>query len=256
MRRQAGFTLTELAVVLAIVGLLLGSLMYTLSAQSEQRAREDTQRRLDEAKELLLAYAMVNGRLPCPATCTNPPSCTAGSSGGAESIAAPAGSGTGGTCTVSYNGFLPAVTIGFSPTDSNGFAIDAWGSPIRYAVSSSSAPHFTSNVTLKTNGIATAPADIQICRHFTAASQSTCGTAANRVVTNNTAVSVIWSQGKNFPLSGAASADEANNNDAFPAFVSRTPSPAGSAEGEFDDMVVWIPVGMLYGRMISAGMLP
>jgi prepilin-type N-terminal cleavage/methylation domain-containing protein len=254
--RQAGFTLTELAVVLAIVGLLLGSLMYTLSAQTEQRAREETQRRLEEAKELLLAYAVVNGRLPCPATCTNPPACTAGSTGGVESIAAAAGSGTGGTCTVSYNGFLPAVTIGFSPTNGDGFAIDAWGSPIRYAVSSTGAPHFTSNATLKTNGIATAPADIQVCRHLTALNQTTCGAASNRVVTNGTVASVIWSQGKNFPVSGAASIDEANNNDAFAAFVNRTPSPAGSGDGEFDDMVVWIPVGLLYGRMISAGVLP
>lgn len=255
MRRQSGFTLTELAVVLAIVGLLLGSLMYTLSAQTEQRAREDTQRRLEEAKELLLAFALVNGRLPCPATCANPPACTAGSNG-AESIAAPAGSGTGGTCTVNYNGFLPAVTLGFAPTDSNGYAIDAWGNPIRYAVSRTSAPHFTSNVTLKTNGISTAPADIQICKHLTTLNRSTCGAASNRVVTNGTVTNVIWSQGKNFAVSGAASADEANNNDAFPAFVSRTPSPSGSVDGEFDDMVVWIPVGMLYGRMISAGMLP
>jgi prepilin-type N-terminal cleavage/methylation domain-containing protein len=130
--RQPGFTLTELAVVLAIVGLLLGSLMYTLSAQSDQRAWEATQRRLDEAKELLLSYAVVNGRLPCPATCPNPPTCTGGSNG-IEVIAVPAGSGTGGTCSVNYNGFLPAATIGFSPTNSNGYAIDAWGNLIRYA---------------------------------------------------------------------------------------------------------------------------
>ena len=26
--------------------------------------------------------------------------------------------------------------------------------------------------------------------------------------------------------------------------------------GEFDDLVLWIPVGLLYGRMIAAGVLP
>src|SRR6266571_3407425 len=62
-----GFTLVELAVVLAIVGLLLGSLMYTLSAQVEQRNFEETRRRLEQARELVLAFAIVNGRLPCPA---------------------------------------------------------------------------------------------------------------------------------------------------------------------------------------------
>ena len=45
-RRSAAFTLVEVAVVLAIVALLLGSLMYTLSAQVEQRDFEDSRRRL------------------------------------------------------------------------------------------------------------------------------------------------------------------------------------------------------------------
>jgi hypothetical protein len=69
-------------------------------------------------------------------------------------------------------------------------------------------------------------------------------------------VAVVWSQGKNFASGGAASIDEGNNNDAFAAFVSRAHSPTGSAQGEFDDMLVWIPVGLFYGRLIAAGVLP
>lgn len=244
---HAGFTLVELAVVLAIVGFLLGSAMYVLSAQVDQRNFENTRRSLEQAREYLLAYAMVHGRLPCPATTT---------SNGAESIATAAGSGTGGTCSLSYNGFLPAATVGFSPTRSDGLAIDGWGNPIRYAVSKTSEPHFTGNVALKANWSTTTPADIDICNHLTAANQTTCGAAANRVVSSGTVVAVIWSQGKNFAIAGAASIDEGTNNDAFAAFVSRTPSPSGAADGEFDDMLVWIPVGLLYGRMIAAGMLP
>jgi hypothetical protein len=38
--------------------------------------------------------------------------------------------------------------------------------------------------------------------------------------------------------------------------VSRTPDPPSAAGGEFDDLVAWIPVGLLYGRMIAAGGLP
>jgi prepilin-type N-terminal cleavage/methylation domain-containing protein len=48
-RRSDGFTLTELAVVLAIVALLLGGLMYTLAAQTDQRNFEETRRRLEQA---------------------------------------------------------------------------------------------------------------------------------------------------------------------------------------------------------------
>ena len=66
-RPAQGFSLIELAVVMAIVALLLGTMMVTLSAQTEQRNAEDTRRRLDQARELLLTYALVKGRLPCPA---------------------------------------------------------------------------------------------------------------------------------------------------------------------------------------------
>ena len=30
----------------------------------------------------------------------------------------------------------------------------------------------------------------------------------------------------------------------------------GAKNGEFDDLMVWIPAGQLYGRMIAAGVLP
>ena len=75
MRRQGGFTLTEIAIAFMIVALLLAGFMYTLAAQTDQRNRADTQRRLEEAKELLLTFAIVNGRLPCPARCSNFPLC-------------------------------------------------------------------------------------------------------------------------------------------------------------------------------------
>ena len=245
--RDAGFSLVELAVVLAIVALLITSAMFVLSAQVDQRNFEETRRRLELAREYLLAYAIVNGRLPCPATAT---------SNGAESIATAAASGTGGTCTLNYDGYLPAATIGFAPTNSSGMASDAWNNSIRYAVSKTSEPHFTGNVALKTNWSITTPADIDICLHLTVANQATCGAASNRVVSSGTVVAVIWSQGKNFAVSGAASIDEGSNNDAFAAFVSRAPSPPGSTDGEFDDMLAWIPVGLLYGRMVAAGVLP
>ena len=34
------------------------------------------------------------------------------------------------------------------------------------------------------------------------------------------------------------------------------PRPTGATGGEFDDFMVWIPAGQLYGRMIAAGVLP
>lgn len=233
--------------VLAIVGLLLGSLMYTLSAQTEARAFSDTQRRLEEVKEHLITFAIVNGRLPCPASAT---------SNGDES---PSG---GGACTDYYTGFLPARAIGVAGTDASGYAVDAWGSRIRYAVSKvGPSNHFTTATSLKTNGITTTPNDLVICAAW-GGSTANCNTATP--VTNaNIVAAVIWSQGKNAVLATGGNDENANNkhrvpsvlND-HPVFVSHPPSPSGAAGGGFDDLLTWIPVGMLYGRLISAGQLP
>jgi prepilin-type N-terminal cleavage/methylation domain-containing protein len=261
-----GFTLTELAVVLTIVAILLSSLMWTLQAQTETRNRDETLRRLEQSKELLLSFAIVNGRLPCPARCSNSPSCNVAGDGGDEQ---PAG---GGACTDGYAGYLPGRTIGFQPTDSSGYALDAWNNRIRYAVSQTSsgaaANHFTNAVNLKTNGITTTPTDLLICNASTGAgfnaATPTCGPAAN-IVTNQTVVAaVVWSQGKNFSSMPANNVDEQINNkqrlpaplNNNPTFIWHEPRPVGATGGEYDDLMLWIPVGQFYGRMVAAGMLP
>jgi len=248
--RGSGFTLTELAVVLTVVGLLLAGAIYTLGAQMEQRNLSDTQRRLDDAKDLLLAYALVNGRLPCPAA----PGTT-----GDESPA-----GGAAACTNPYDGFLPARTLGYQPIDAAGYGIDAWGNRLRYAVSATQwgvAPfaRFTKqhvpNSTSAAWSITQMPADLVVCRSSPAvAAQPTCD-AGSAVTNQNTVVALVFSTGKN-GASGAAGANEARNLDTVPLFVSRPPDPIGAASGEFDDMMVWIPVGVLYSRLIAAGVLP
>jgi prepilin-type N-terminal cleavage/methylation domain-containing protein len=254
---ERGFTLTELAVVVFIVGLLISGAIYTVSAQMEQRMRESTQRTLEEARELLVAFALVNGRLPCPATCNDAPKCSLGSSSGDEN---PAG---GGACVAPYSGFLPAKAIGFRGIDNNGFARDAWGNLIRYAVSSTTwsagAGRFTTSHSptgASAWSVSQAPADLQVCTQSQAG--ATC--AAGQAVTNpNTVVAVIFSTGKNLiPLTTPAGADEQENVDGTDGiFVWHDPRPTGATSGgEFDDLVTWIPVSLLYGRMVAAGVLP
>jgi type II secretory pathway pseudopilin PulG len=248
--RQRGFTLAEVAVAFLIVALLLGGAIMSLSAQLEQRNREETLRRLNAAAEAVIAHAIVNRALPCPAT------------GGTTGDQAPL---AGVNCTTWNGGFLPARTIGFQPTDTSGYAIDVWGNRLRYAVSgtlgptgctgASTAPHFTSAANLKANGVSCRPNDLDICASSAGTTATSCNTAA-RVASAQTIAFVVYSTGKNGAIAAAQGADELENTDGDRVFVTRTPSDASAAVGAFDDLMVYVPAGVVYAKLIAAGVLP
>lgn len=259
----AGFTLLELAVTLAIVGVLAAGILVPFVAQVAQRNVAATERILEQARETLLGFAIANGRLPCPATDT---------SNGQESPTPPAASGA---CT-SYYGFLPAATLGFTPIDSQGYAIDGWATTqnrIRYAVSDfrdGGNLVFTRAGGMKAAG----PAGLggvtflYVCGSGASSTNPGlhCGPGApgsgGSTVLTSTAPAVIWSLGTNAATGGGTSVDEAQNQ--FPGalagggidriFVSRTMNNTPGAE--FDDIVTWLSVGNLVSRMVMAGQLP
>jgi type II secretory pathway pseudopilin PulG len=249
-RHSSGFTLAELAIVTVIVGLLLGGMLSVLSSQVEQRQSTETQRTLELARDALIGYFIANGRLPCPAV-----SVSAADTG----IEAPVG---GGACTAPYTGYYPAVTVGLTPTDSNGYLLDAYGSRIRYAVTiaTTGVPNtFTTTNQVKNTGIAniTAPPYLSVCSTGTATTgvvnagtaNATCAAAAKLT---DSAVAVIFSLGKNWATGGGGT-DEAINLDNDRVFVSHSIAPVGTANGEFDDVVLWLSPNILYNRLIAAG---
>ncbi|HVL34215.1 MAG TPA: prepilin-type N-terminal cleavage/methylation domain-containing protein [Burkholderiales bacterium] len=262
-RSSQGFSLVELAVVVAIMALLIGGAVMTLSAQLELRQHEETQQRLQSAAEAVLGHALVHRRLPCPARFTSDAShsqgqesfCTGatGTCAGSETTAVQAH----GNCSNFYSGFLPAASIGASPVDSSGFAVDAWGNRIRYAVArdvtgcTTTPPAntrvFTSQNNLKTYGIGCRPNDLDVC---------TTASCAARAVSTETAVFLVFSTGKNGAVSSAYGADETENTNGNARFVMRTPSGPDSALGAFDDQVLVLPVGRVYSRLLGAGILP
>ncbi len=233
---QVGFTLVEMAIVLLIITLLMTGLVPTISSQFEQRHRNETSKQLDEIRDALLGFAVANGRLPCPASATS------------NGIESPLG---GGICTNPWDGFLPAATLGITPTDSNGYALDGWSSRIRYAVTTSNISAFTKVTNgMQAIGMGTLAPDLSVCDSATGITGTTCGTATK--LTNN-AVAVIYSVGKN---SVAAGADEAANLNGDQVFVSHVPSPSTAANGEFDDVVTWLSPNILFNRMVAASKLP
>jgi type II secretory pathway pseudopilin PulG len=269
----------ELAVALVIIAILLGSILIPLNTQVESRNYDETQRILERAREALLGFAAATGRFPCPASAT---------SNGAEHFGL-GGSASNGIChatvtgTNVYAGFLPAATLGITPVDGQGYAVDAWGlSPfnrVRYAVSNATVANpslvpplaapgnvfrpFTTLPTGTTGMRAAGMVNIagatllNVCASGTGVvAGSNCGTA---VTLTSNAIIVLWSVGPNSATTGGASTDEAENPN--PAggsmdrvFVSKTRS-AGTA-GEFDDSVTWIGPATVFNRLIQAGQLP
>lgn len=229
--QQSGFTLTELAIVLVIVALLTGGLVLSLTTTRDIASEKETQKQLATITEALLGFAVAQQRLPCPA---------APNASGVESPA-------GGACTNPHDGLLPGITLGLTPTDAQGYVLDAWGNRIRYAVTTANTNAFTLASGIKTAWSGGLAPDLRICNTATGIAGGNC--AANASLTD-AAAAVIFSTGRS-GATGPLSADEqANVTTTDRVFVSANPSPT------FDDLVTWLSPNILYNRLIAAGRLP
>lgn len=251
-----GFSLLEALIALLVLTLALTGLAMPVASQVALRRQAETQRALEEAREALLGFAILHGRLPCPATPT---------SNGAEAFAT-GGSAMDGRCERFHDGLLPAATLGLPSLDEQGYARDAWGTGaagrLRYAVyGNGQMLGGVANPFTRTNGMRAAtllslgvtPDYLFVCHSGSAATLSDCGPAANQVTRR--AVFVVVSLGANAAALPAPGTDEARNQDATPVFVTRPGGAIGDSRA-FDDVLTWSSVAMLAGRMMAAGRLP
>ena len=247
MRRSRAFTLLEVALVLVILSLVVSGLAIPLAAQVAQRRHEETRVMLDQAAEALLGFAASHGRLPCPAA----------SARGEETFRG-GGDATNGACADFHGGYLPAATLGLWPLDADGFARDAWGHRLRYAVAGNAVGGIAHALT-RANGLqaASLPAAgaashyLFVCASGTGASAAGCGPAANQLTRR--AAFVLVSSGPNG--GGTPGLDEARNQDADAVFVQR-PNAAADGPGAYDDVVRWVAIHALASRLVTAGRLP
>ncbi len=251
--RQSGFTLLEMAITLAIAGILLSGLIITLSAQQESSREAETRRYLAQAREALYGFAMSNGRLPCPAVST-----IASGAANAGVERAPTATGcTGGGAAV--GGVLPWATLGLSETD-------AYGSRLSYRVDPTFARTATPARPTNQYGCATAPAAAPAQTAFALCS---IGTLTVNNLGGPPAVAaglpaVLVSHGPNRAggfndagvQTGAGGADESENSNGDNVFRAGARREVGAAGGEFDDQVDWIVPSILMHRMVQAGRLP
>jgi type II secretory pathway pseudopilin PulG len=224
------FTLVEMAIMLVIVGLLMGGMLAPLSAQMEQRRVADTVKALEEARDALAGFAARNGYLPCPAI--------SASNGLEDRIGTRCGNGR-------RLGFLPWATLGLPK-------LDAWQHLYLYSVT----PAFSDS------GV---PFRLNTPRDITIASRDAIGTLVPASAQNDIPA-VVLSQGRNgFGALGVQAADmgqgnvdeKANFQSEGRIFIARgqADNPA-AAGGAYDDIVVWLSPNILYNRMLAAQRLP
>ncbi len=218
---EMGFSLIELAVVMFILVLLLGSVLIPLTTQVEQRKVSDTQKALEQIREALLGFAVIYGRLPCPDTDTDP---TAAGYGEEEA-----------TCTApTAEGYLPWKTLGVASMDAFGITRTATGSARigdwRYRVHRNFSVVFTLNSsTTSTDNLAVRD-------------------SAGNLISSGTErpVAIVYSAGPNTIPDGLNASYENTSG------IYQTDVPSGT----FDDILIWISRPMLMNRMVAAGRLP
>jgi len=231
--RMRGFTIVELAVVILVISLLLGSILVPLGAQMKQRNKAETQRLLEDVRQAVIGYAMINGRLPRPADTATV---------GTERAAC--------TAEAQCTGFIPWATLGIAPTD-------AWGKVLRYSVHSSYAGGASGTALITTATFGTAGRTVK-----------TRDAAGAEVIVATNIPAVVLSHGERNLGTTAAGVALPDSPDANPdedvnaaagsdTFWWRPPADsAGAPGGEFDDQVVWITPSQLFSQLVAAGRLP
>ncbi len=232
-QQHYGFTLIELAIVLFVVGLLLGGFLAPLANKIEFENRVATQEAMEEITDILLGFAMETGYLPCPDT----------DGDGVENLVT-AGTGAPGLTCASETGQVPEITLGVNGDD-------AWDNAYFYHVDDEFADRSDPpNTDGKSSDTCASTANISfaLCSsgNITVRDSATGNTIASLIP------ALLVSQGQNF--ADTPSTDEAENTDGDTIFVQRGYSADDT--NEFDDIVLWISPHILRNRMVEAGVLP
>ena len=271
MKRIAGFTLVEVAIVVLIGSMLLIAGLSMFKARLDQAQIEVTQKRQDAIKQALISYLGRNKRLPCPDNDNdgredrNPAAPYA--------CYVPAGGAT------QYFGIVPYVDLGLERS----VAIDGWENYFRYVVSpnwrftyTSGAPDNKNSAVVPTNvynadaayvpKVSTGVIAVYVNTTI-APVMDPCNGAINP--SNNGAVVAVISHGKNGVLArnvagnvnaGNASQDETQNSapGTAPAFA---PACAWNvfrvvrrdSTDTFDDIVVTISEAEFTAPLVASG---
>lgn len=124
--KQAGFTLVEMAIVILIIGLIIGATFAYLGVQVEARHEQVTRDKQKKIASALTNYVQSQGRLPCPGAALPAGTLQLGDPVNATALA------PWGVCSfvTERDGIVPFRVLGLTQED----ATDSYGNPFTYAV--------------------------------------------------------------------------------------------------------------------------
>jgi prepilin-type N-terminal cleavage/methylation domain-containing protein len=120
-----GFTLIEIAIVIVVIGLLVGGGLTAISPVIESARISETKQKIATVEAAILGYVIQNGCMPCPAQRG-----AAASGQTADSAAAVYTGCTTNGCVTNGEGLVPWVSLGLSQND----ATDGWNRRFSYGV--------------------------------------------------------------------------------------------------------------------------
>jgi len=226
--KMEGFSLVEIAIVMVILGFLIGGLMKPLGRQMEASKIMTTRKALDEYKTALLGFALINGRLPCPDV--NGDGLEDQVAGGANCPAA--------ECKA-YGGEPAWATLGASPED-------AWGQSFIYQVSDRFA---YDSITCPDTCTVSPTSDVafQLCSTGTIqVSEGNDGIYSDTAKVAIDLPVIVLSQG---PNRGTSMPDENENADGDSEFVKRAFNEVPAQA--FNDLVTWVSTPVLIAEWFN-----
>jgi len=243
--------------VVLIVTILLGYTVAMFPVQQELKKSRHADAEMEQIVDAIIAFAQINGRLPCPDTGAG-----ALTPDGLEDTDA----GPPISCAAFF-GFVPARTLGLNGRfAADGTLLDPWGTGYGYAVSDidNGQPAPNDNRVLVTAngirdlGITNVQPDLFICDGSTALGNDLDCTAVtgNEVLGSNGEVAaVIISLGSDNAIPGSSNVQQENLDD-FDDGTNDKVYIYTARRDDFDDIVKWIPTNLLISKMIEADRLP
>ncbi len=211
-----GFSLVEMAIVLLVLGLLLGSVLGPLSSRIVNERIKSTNNTLVQIQDAIIGFAILNKRLPCPDT---------------------NGDGTEESNCNNTEGTIPWATIGVG-------RYDAWGRNFRFRIDNSFAstvadpPTTTSGMSVQDRSN---PINILTITNPNApiAIIFSCGSDG-------------WPNGVNDANGVTNTTADCSN----PGTPNTTYAQDAYVENQYDDILIWISKNTLINQLVAAGKWP